>query len=62
MTPAISKMEFFVTLVDGRRSQTNNTTKTFILDVAMVLVRPCETITRINKNIKIDLFFKPDYQ
>ena len=37
MTPAISKMEFFVTLVDGRRSQTNNTTKTFILDVAMVL-------------------------
>ena len=30
-------MEFFVTLVDGWRLQTNNTKKTFILDVAMVL-------------------------
>ena len=35
-TPATSKM-FFVALVDGWRAQTNNTTNTFILHVAMVL-------------------------
>ena len=29
--------EFYVTLVDGWSSRTNNTTKTFILDIAMVL-------------------------
>ena len=36
-TPATPKMEFFVTLVDGWRPQTNYTTETFILVVAMVL-------------------------
>ena len=34
MTP---KMEFFVTLADGCRLQTNNSTETFIVDVSMVL-------------------------
>ena len=43
-------MEVFVTVDDGWRPQTNNTSKTFILDVAMVLDMSCETIT------KIDLF------
>ena len=31
------KMEFFVTLADGWRSQTNNAINTFILDATMVL-------------------------
>ena len=30
-------MEFFKTLVDAWKPQTNNTTKTFILDIGMVL-------------------------
>ena len=37
ISPATLKIEFFVTLVDGWSPQTNNTTKTFILDVMMVL-------------------------
>ena len=36
-TPATPKTEFFVTLVDGWKPQTNNATKTFILDIVMVL-------------------------
>ena len=36
-TPATPKMEFFATLVDGRRLETNNTTTTLILDAGMVL-------------------------
>ena len=36
-THATLKMEFFVTLADGWRSQTNNTKNTLILDAAMVL-------------------------
>ena len=35
-TPATPMVEFFVTLVDGWRSQTNNTTTNFILDTAIV--------------------------
>ena len=36
-TAVTPKIKFFVTLIDVWRLQTNNTTKPFILDVAMVL-------------------------
>ena len=32
-------MEFLVALVDGSKPQTNNTTITFILDIAIILER-----------------------
>ena len=44
-TPATPKMEFFVTLVEDPRLQTNATGR-FILDVAMVL--DTEEIVTIN--------------
>ena len=55
-TPVTPKMEIFVTWVDGWRPQTNFT-KSFILDVAMVLDTSLWNNYQLITNIKIDLFF-----
>ena len=59
--PETPKMQFFITLVVGWRPQTNDATRIFILDIAMVLDMSnqiyFETMIRLIKNITSDLYF-----
>ena len=51
------KTELFVTLLDAWRPQTKNTTKTFILHIAIDLYVPLKQLLGWIEDIKIQLVF-----